>query len=99
MRKVIFSKNAQFNLEDLLEYLKYNFSLRIQTKFIEKLNKVIFLIKKDPEIFPITNKNFNFRRCVLSKQTTIYYTFNDQEINVLSFFDTRQNPKKINKIK
>jgi hypothetical protein len=56
------------------------------------------LIQKDPEIFPKSEANKKIRKCVISKQTTLYYNFNNQEIRLLSLFDTRQNPSKIKKI-
>ena len=98
-REIIFSKNAEKNLIDLLEYLELKWSIKVRDKFISKLDKSIYLIKEEPEIFPKSQINKNQYRCVLSKQTTIYYKYNSKQIRVLSLFDTRQNPIKINKIK
>jgi hypothetical protein len=33
----------------------------------------------------------------LSKQTTIYYKFSPNEVRILAFFDTRQDPNQIKK--
>jgi plasmid stabilization system protein ParE len=98
-REIIFSKNAEKNLIDLLEYLELKWSIKVRDKFITKLDKSIYLIQEEPEIFPKSQINKNQYRCVLSKQTTIYYKYNSKQIRVLSLFDTRQNPTKINKIK
>jgi plasmid stabilization system protein ParE len=98
-REIIFSKNAEKNLIDLLEYLELKWSIKVRDKFISKLDKSIYLIQEEPEIFPKSQINKNQYKCVLSKQTTIYYKYNSKQIRVLSLFDTRQNPIKINKIK
>ena len=98
-REIIFSKNAEKRLIDLLEYLESKWSLKVRNQFISKLDKSINLIQNQPEIFPKSQINKNQYRCVLSKQTTIYYKYNSKHIYVLSLFDTRQNPNKINKIK
>ena len=98
-REIIFSKKAEKSLIDLLEYLELKWSVKVRDKFISKLDKSIYLIQNDPEAFPKSQINKNQYRCVLSKQTTIYYRCNSKEIRVLAFFDTRQNPTKINKIK
>ena len=98
-REIIFSKNAEKSLIDLLEYLELKWSLKVRDKFISKLDKSIYLIQNDPEIFPKSQINKNQYRCVLSKQTTLYYKHNSKRVSVLSLFDTRQNPIKINKIK
>ncbi|TRX39423.1 type II toxin-antitoxin system RelE/ParE family toxin [Flavobacterium restrictum] len=98
-REIIFSKNAEKSLIDLLEHLELKWSIKVREKFILKLDKLIHLIQNEPEIFPKSQINKNQHRCVLSKQSTIYYRFNSKKIRILSLFDTQQNPIKINKIK
>ena len=98
-REIVFSKNAEKRLIDLLAYLELKWSVKVREKFISKLDKSIYLIQNEPEIFPKSQINKNQYRCVLSKQTTIYYRFNSKQIRILSLFDTRQSSTKINKIK
>lgn len=99
MRRIVFSGRAKEKLEDLLEYLEFGFSVKTKEKFILNFDKTIYLIQNSPETFPKSEINKNFRKCVISKQTTIFYKFNKLEIRILSLFDTRQNPLKIKKIK
>lgn len=99
MRKIVFSPRSKFQLESLLNYLEIRFSVLTKKKFISKLDNAVIIIQKDPDTFPKSNSNKIIRKCVISKQTTLYYKFNNQEIRLLSLFDTRQNPTKINKIK
>lgn len=96
-RMVIFSKNAEKGLFELFEYLEIKWSKKVKDKFISKLDKVIYLIEKEPEIFPKSELNKNYHKCVLSKQTTIYYKFNTKRVEIIAFFDTRQDPNKIKK--
>ncbi|WPR71989.1 type II toxin-antitoxin system RelE/ParE family toxin [Flavobacterium sp. NG2] len=98
-REVVFSKNAEKRLIDLLDYLEFKWSVKIRDKFIAKLDESISIIQNEPEIFPKSHVNKNQYRCVVSKQTTIYYRYNLKQIKVLSLFDTRQDPNKIDKIK
>jgi plasmid stabilization system protein ParE len=97
-REIVFSKNAEKSLIDLLEYLEFKWSIKVREKFISKLDESIYLIQNKPEIFPKSQINKNQYKCVLSKQTTIYYRYNRKEVRILSLFDTRQNPSKIKKI-
>jgi hypothetical protein len=53
----------------------------------------------DPKMFPVSENNKKVRKCVVTKQSTLYYTFNQNEIAILFLFDTRQDPNKIKKIK
>lgn len=96
-RMIIFSKNAEKSLFELFEYLEIKWSKTVKNKFISNLDKVIYLIQSDPEIFPKSELNNKYRKCVLSKQTTIYYKFNTKRVDIITFFDTRQDPNKIKK--
>ncbi|OXG09457.1 ParE-like toxin of type II ParDE toxin-antitoxin system [Flavobacterium araucananum] len=95
-RAIIFSKNAEKNLFELFGYLEIKWSKTVKNKFISNLDKVIYLIQSDPENFPKSELN---RKCILSKQTTIYYKFNTKRVDIITFFDTRQDPNKIKDIK
>lgn len=97
-REIIFSKNAEKRLINLLEYLELKWSIKVRNEFISKLDKSIYIIQNEPEIFPKSQVNKNQFRCVISKQTTIYYQYNSKQIRILSLFDTRQDPTKIKKI-
>ena len=98
MRIIAFSVNANKKLQNLIDYLETEFPLKTKEKFILNFDKIIYLIQNSPETFPKSTINSSLRRCVLSKQTTIYYKFNSKQIRILSIFDTRQNPLKIKKI-
>lgn len=99
MRRIVYSKIAKEKLIDLLEFLEVRWSIKTRDKFIKKLDFVINLLETDPEIFPKSEINSKQHKCVVTKQTTIYYRFNDKQIRILSIFDTRQNPSKIKIIK
>ncbi|MBS7252964.1 type II toxin-antitoxin system RelE/ParE family toxin [Flavobacterium branchiicola] len=96
-RTIIFSKNAEKSLFELFEYLELKWSQKVKNKFISNLDKVIYLIQIEPEIFPKSELNSKYRKCVLSKQTIIYYKFNSKRVEIIAFFDTRQDPIKIKK--
>lgn len=68
-----------------------------QNEFVEKLDSAIEIIKNQPEIFPESKKGKGLRKCVITKQTTLYYRYNSEQINVVTIFDTRQNPNKLDK--
>lgn len=98
-REVKFSIRAEKSLDKILEYLFREHSEKLQIDFLDKMYFSISAIKLNPESFPKSEINKNQYRCVVSKQTTLYYRFNNKEIRILAFFDTRMNPKKIKKIK
>ena len=96
-RKVVISKTAEKKLEKLFDYLIEKWSLKVKNEFIEKLDTRIAIIEKQPEIFPESKKNKGLRKCVITKQTTLFYRFNTKQIYIVTVFDTRQHPKKLKK--
>ena len=79
----------------LFSYLTENWSVTVKKEFIEKLDSSIFTIQNQPNIFPESKKGKGLKKCVITKQTTLYYRYNSKQINVVAIFDTRQNPKKL----
>ena len=96
IRKVVISKIAEKKLESLFECLLKEWSQEVKDEFIEKLDHSIEIIQNQPEIFPESKKGKLLRKCVVTKQPTLYYRFNSKQINIVTVFDTRQHPKKLN---
>ncbi len=92
-RKIIISSIAEERLELLFKYLLEEWSYKVKADFIKKLDKNIQIIKNQPESFPESERESGLRRCVITKQTTLYYEFNNSAIYILTIFDTRQDPK------
>lgn len=93
--KIIWSDESLKNLDTIIEYLELNWTEKEVKKFLNILDKRIKLISLNPLIFPSKLKNKNIRRSVLSKQTSIFYRISETRIEVLSIFDSRQNPGKL----
>lgn len=87
-----FSKSASAKLEKLLVYLEMAWSMKIKENFIVKLDRSLLQIQNYPDSFPASEKINGLRKCVVTKQTTIFYKYSDQAINVVAIFDNRQDP-------
>ena len=92
--KIIWTIEAIQNLENIIKYLEVNWTEKEIQNFIKKLNKAISLISIRPNLFRLTEKKKNLRRCVLTKQTTIYFKSEYSIIFIVSLFDNRQDPAK-----
>ena len=97
MRKIIISDFAQTKIKNLFEYLEGRWSETVRQKFAQKLLGNVKIIRDNPEAFPISETNKKVHKCVVTKQTTIFYKFNSKRIEIISVFDTRQDPNKIKK--
>ena len=94
---MLFQKLPKKKLDKIFEYLIKEWSVKVKREFVEKLDATIEIIKNQPEIFPESKKRKGLRKCVITKQTALYYRYNPKRINILTVFDTIQNPTKLNK--
>ena len=95
MREIVITARAQNELNQLFEYLVLKWNLKVKDDFVNKLYLVLKIVAKSPESFSVSSKNVKFRKCVVTKQNTLYYHYNEKHIVVVAVFDTRQNPKKL----
>jgi plasmid stabilization system protein ParE len=96
--KIIWSDEALSNLKQIIVYLEQNWTIKEIKKFAFLLDRQLIRIQNNPLLFAESNKQKNFRKSVLTKQVSIYYRIKSFEIHILTLFDNRQNPKKLNKI-
>ena len=97
MRILILSKRASKRLEKLLEYLESEWSLKVRNEFIKKLDKSLIQIKKYPDSSPRSEIVKGLHKHVVTKQTTIYYRYDNKSISIVTIFDNRMNPSKLKK--
>ncbi|MCF6214508.1 MAG: type II toxin-antitoxin system RelE/ParE family toxin [Flavobacteriaceae bacterium] len=95
---VFLSPQAQFNLEKLNDYLLENWNSKARDEFVAKLTSKFEQISHFPQSCVLSEKHKGLYKCVLTKQTTFYYRITEKsEIEVITFFDTRQNPDNLKK--
>jgi plasmid stabilization system protein ParE len=94
-RILIWSPLAEKDFVNILEYLHENWGEKVLENFIEITDESINQIIINPKQFPIIKKKEKIRKCVLTKQNTLFYNFGRQSINILRIYDTRQDPKKL----
>lgn len=95
VKNVIWSPLAEHDFSQILEYLDENWDSTIADNFIELTFSFIEQITVYPKLFPLILKSENIRRCVITKQNTLFYKEDELDIIILRIFDTRQNPNKL----
>lgn len=78
----------------LLKYIVRNFGLDKGSEIYQKIETILGLIAENPEMFPSSRKKPELRKCVFSKQTSIYYRIKDDYIEVISFRPNGIDPEK-----
>jgi len=97
--KVFFSPMAEQKLITLTTYLLIHWNKKIRDEFLEKLSSKIQQISAQPESCSTSLIKKGIYKCVVTKQTTFYYRIikTENEIEIVTFFDTRQDPNKLKK--
>ena len=67
-RTIIFSKNSEQSLANILEYLEFKWSTKVKEQFIKKLDQSVYLIQTNPDTFPKSQINKNQYRCVVKNK-------------------------------
>ncbi len=96
-KKVSLSKRASIKLDNILDHLQKEWSIKVKKEFINKLDRSIEIISQNPDAFPKSNIQKGVHKCVVTKQTSLYYRVKLNEIQIITIFETRQNPKKLKK--
>lgn len=96
---VFLSELAEQKLLNLNDFLLEKWNLKVRNDFIEKLTSKLDQISKLPESCPKSSLFKGLFKYVVIKQTTLYYRINFQksEIEIVTIFDTRQSPNKLEK--
>lgn len=94
-RKIVWSPLAKQDYDNILAYLYQNWGSDVAVKFMDNTEGYLQQIISNPKQFPINRKKEKIRKCVISKQNSLYYTEDNNHIYILRIFDNRQNPKEI----
>jgi plasmid stabilization system protein ParE len=94
--KIIWSEEAIKDFREIILYIETNFSEKEVKNFAKKFDRQITLIKTHPQAFPASNKRKTIRRTVVARLTSIYFVCDGEFIKLVSIFDNRKNPQRIN---
>lgn len=80
-----YSPGALAEYESILDYLVLNFGLAKAIEIDAYFDKIIRQISVTPKMYPLFDKRRKIRRCVISKQTTLFYRIAGNKVELISF--------------
>jgi len=92
--KISWTPEAKVSYFNILDYLQYKWGLTEVRKFVEKTDFVLSQICKTPNMFK-KSKSKDIRIGFISKQTSLFYRIKKNEIELLTFWDNRQDDKRL----
>ena len=93
--KIIWAPLALETFDKTIEYLNINWTEKEVKKFVNKTFETIEFLKESPYIFRGSEKE-SIYEAIIDKNNLLIYQIDEEkkEIDILSVWDTRQNPKK-----
>jgi plasmid stabilization system protein ParE len=93
-KKIIITKRFRNNTLRIHQYITKEFSYTIADRFLDRLEKRIEFIAKNPEAGKASTKRKNVRSILFTPHNQIFYRYQENTIEILCLFDMRKDPKK-----
>lgn len=93
--KVYLSPLAEYKLIRLTEYIEEEWGVTSKNKFLDKLKQKFNQISIQPESSPLTEAFDSVYWSVVTRQCSLYYRIEDNEIEIITITDNRQDPDEI----
>ncbi|NDP27089.1 MAG: type II toxin-antitoxin system RelE/ParE family toxin [Flavobacterium sp.] len=92
--KILWTDSALKELQKTVTYLEENWTEKELRNLATNLEKTLHLISQNPYLFQASDIKKEVRRAVILTLNTMYYRVYEDNVEILSFFSNRQNPKK-----
>lgn len=96
-RTIVWSRTARETYVEILLRIQENWGDDPAVKFAEKVEATLESIRVLPFMYPPSqgSPNKSIRKCVLSKQTSLFYRIEGNSVELITFFDNRNNPQNL----
>jgi plasmid stabilization system protein ParE len=91
---VVWSPRARMTYYKILDYLDQEWTFREIENFIDRTEEALSHISRNPLLYQYSEGN-NAYRCVLVKQVSLFYRIKSDQVQLLVFWDNRQDPSKL----
>jgi plasmid stabilization system protein ParE len=92
--KINWSTRADIKLDQLIIYLQSEWGESVVQAFMRKLYDFLEILSEFLEIGSMQYPEKQIRGFALTKQVSIFYRVDEDQIVLLDFFDNRSDPKK-----
>lgn len=91
--EIIWLPKAEERFSTIIYYLEQNWTEKIVADFIRKTNQKLFEIQQRPKMYRRSAK-ISIYEALITKHNLLLYRIKGNKIELLTFFDTSQDPKK-----
>lgn len=91
MNNLLWTDLAQESYKKTLDIIFNRWSLDIALQWDEKVTTLLQKLNNHKKLCPPSKKYNGLRRCTITKYTSLIYRVKDDKIELISFFDTRDD--------
>jgi len=92
-KEVRWTDEAITTFNNIIGYIQAEWSEKAVREFIQKTDEVVTHVAVYPYMFKKYNKH-SIRQALITKQTLLLYKIYTTHIDLVAFWDTRQNPRR-----
>jgi plasmid stabilization system protein ParE len=92
-KEIKWTQDAVITFEKVVTYLQESWSAKEIAHFIEATEKMLHLIPENPKMFRRSKKS-KTHEALITKHNLLLYRVKVSRIELITFWDTRQNPRK-----
>ena len=90
--EIVFTKEAEETFDLIVDQLFNRWGIKTVIKFQELTSICLNRIQANPFLYQILEENVNVRRCIIHANCSILYHISQATVEVICFWDNRQNP-------
>ncbi len=94
-KEVVWSRQADKKFDHILDYLRRNWSEKEVVSFVQRTYHILELLRHGNIAFRSSAKR-QLREVLITKHNLLIYRESKDRIELITFYDTRQQPKKKN---
>lgn len=94
--EIFWTPLAKASYLNIVTSLQENWSEKVRSKFESIVDKRIAQLLKNPRLAPL-HKHYNFRKLVIHKHVSLFYTLEENKVIILLLWDNRTDPEQFSK--
>ncbi len=91
--KIVWLPRAEQRFDEIILWLQTHWSDKEIAHFIKRTEEVLHLISRHPELYR-KSKKAGIHEAIVTKHNLLLYRVKGKKVELLTFFDTRQDPSK-----
>ncbi len=93
--EIEWTKRADKEFDEIIDYLAKEWNVKVKNNFINNFYNKLDLILMFPELGKLISKTKKVRGILITEHIRLYYRIKNKRIIIMTLYDTRQDPEKM----